>query len=360
MKALLLIPAAVICAALGFAAASCGSDEATSAGPVPSVTEPAAGGTETGAPTETAPATATTEGEDTGTGEDPDPAPITYQVWFNDGERSLRHLPDRGGTPRIGTAALESLLAGPNDFERGYGLTTAMPQGTSLLGLSIENGIASVDLTSEFESGGGTLSMQARLAQVVYTLTQFPTVKGVLLRLDGERVDVIGGEGILIDRPLRRKDFAELLPAILVTSPALVQRVANPVVVSGSANVFEANVTVEVLDSTGQGRSRARSRPLRAARAAAARIPSPSRTRSTKSRKARSSSTTTTRPAPDGLRTRCASRSRSRPLSTGEEIGERGGPNGRHDHPDRARPAIESALPCSSGPGAATRRPSPP
>jgi hypothetical protein len=251
VKALLLIPAAVICAALGFAAASCGSDDATSAGPVPSVTEPAAGTTETGAATLTAPPP-TTEDETAGTGEDPDPAPITYQVWFNDGEGLFVTYRTEVGTPRIGRAALESLLAGPNDFERGYGLTTAVPQGTRLLGLSIENEIASVDLTSEFESGGGTLSMQARLAQVVYTLTQFPTVKGVLLRLDGERVDVIGGEGIPVDRPLRRKDFAELLPAILVTGPALVQRVENPVVVSGSANVFEANVTVEVLDSTGR------------------------------------------------------------------------------------------------------------
>ena len=252
MKALLLIPAAVICAALGFAAASCGSDDATSAGPVPSVTEPVAGSTETGAATLTAPPP-TTEGETAGTGEDPDPAPITYQVWFNDSEGGLFvTYRTEAGTPRVGTAALSSLLAGPNDFERGYGLTTAVPQGTRLLGLSIENGIASVDLTSEFESGGGTLSMQARLAQVVYTLTQFPTVKSVLLSLDGERVDVIGGEGVLVDRPLRRKDFAELLPAILVTSPALVQRVESPVVVSGSANVFEANVTVEVLDSSGK------------------------------------------------------------------------------------------------------------
>jgi germination protein M len=251
VKALLLVPAAVICAALGFAAASCGSDDATSAGPVPSVTEPVAGSTETGAATLTAPPP-TTEGEATGTGETPDPAPITYQVWFNDAEGLFVTYRTEAGTPRVGTAALRSLLAGPNDFERGYGLTTAVPQGTRLLGLSIEDGIASVDLTSEFESGGGSLSMQARLAQVVYTLTQFRTVKGVLLSLDGEPVNVIGGEGVLVDRPLRRKDFADLLPAILVTSPALVQRIDNPVVVSGSANVFEANVTVAVLDSSGR------------------------------------------------------------------------------------------------------------
>ncbi|MGH3039588.1 MAG: Gmad2 immunoglobulin-like domain-containing protein, partial [Gaiellaceae bacterium] len=108
------------------------------------------------------------------------------------------------------------------------------------------------DLTSEFESGGGTLSMQMRLAQVVYTLAQFPTVEGVLFSLDGEQVDVIGGEGIVVDQPLRRRDFRDLLPAILVTSPALGQTVGNPIVIRGSANVFEANVSVEVLDASGQ------------------------------------------------------------------------------------------------------------
>ena len=37
--------------------------------------------------------------------------------------------------------------------------------------------------------------MQTRLAQVVYTLTQFPTVDGVVFSLDGEPIDVLGGEG---------------------------------------------------------------------------------------------------------------------------------------------------------------------
>jgi hypothetical protein len=93
--------------------------------------------------------------------------------------------------------------------------------------------------------------MQARLAQVVYTLTQFPTVEGVLFSLDGEPIDVLGGEGVVIDHPLTRRDYAELLPAILVTSPALNQAVGSSVVIRGSANVFEANVGIEILDQNG-------------------------------------------------------------------------------------------------------------
>jgi hypothetical protein len=90
--------------------------------------------------------------------------------------------------------------------------------------------------------------MQTRLAQIVYTITQFPTVKGVLFSLDGEPIDVLGGEGVVIDHPLTRRDYADLLPPILVTGPTFEQPVSSPVVIRGSANVFEANVTVKVLD----------------------------------------------------------------------------------------------------------------
>lgn len=247
MKALLTLLAAATVAALGFLVAACGADEATPAGPLPSVpaspetgTSPAA---TSGSETETEPGS-TTPAEPAGT--------VTYQVWFTAGESLFLVHRSQEATPRVGTAALEALLAGPDDFEQGYGLSSAVPEDTQLLGLRVEDGIAHVDLTSEFESGGGTLSMQMRLAQIVYTLTQFPTVEGVLFSLDGEQVDVIGGEGIVVDQPLGRRDFRELLPAILVTSPGLGQSVGNPVVVRGTANVFEANVSVEVLDAAGR------------------------------------------------------------------------------------------------------------
>ena len=129
--------------------------------------------------------------------------------------------------------------------------TSQIPAGTQFLGLTVADGIATVDLTSEFESGGGSASMNMRIAQVVYTLTQFPTVKGVLFELDGQRVDVLGGEGVIVDQPVTRKDYRDLVPAILVVTPQIGSRVANPVLVEGTANVFEANVSVEVVDENG-------------------------------------------------------------------------------------------------------------
>src|SRR5919109_937789 len=247
--ALIAVPAAVLVASLGFLFASCGANEAQPAGAIPSA--PAAQSATAAEPSETA---ETTEAN-TDTAPTTEPAPegrVTYQVWFAQGESLFVAYRTQEATPRVGGAAIQALLEGPSDFEQGYGLTTAVPDGTKFLGLTIADGVAHVDLSSEYESGGGTLSMSMRLAQVVYTLTQFPTVKGVVFSLDGEPIDVLGGEGIVIDHPLTRKDYAELLPAILVTRPLLGEKVGNPVTIVGTANVFEANVSVEVLDASGK------------------------------------------------------------------------------------------------------------
>ena len=244
MKALIVVPALVFAASLGFLVASCSSDgDATSAGPIPSL-EPTTDGTSEEIPTTTAEDTTET---DSGTDTEPPSSQVTYQVWFRNTDGLFVTYRTEPATSRVGTAALESLLDGPDSFEQGYGLRSAVPGDTQLLGLEIDQSIAYVDLSSEFEAGDSTASLQMRLAQVVYTLTQFPTVKGVIFRLDGQQICTPD----FCDKPMTRRDYADLVPAILVTSPALNQSVGSPVVIRGSANVFEANVGIEILDENG-------------------------------------------------------------------------------------------------------------
>jgi germination protein M len=248
MKVLLVVAGVVLAASLGFLAASCGSDgDATSAGPVPSV-DATTDGTSEEIPTTTGEET-TPSGTETeaGTETEPPSSSLTYQVWFTSADGLFVSYRTESATSRVGTTALEGLLEGPDSFEMGYGLRTEIPDGTQLLGLEIDGEIARVDLTSEFESGGGLASTQARLAQIVYTITQFPTVKGVVFSLDGQPIGVPKGESI-IDRPVTRRDYADQLPAILVTSPTLNQTVESPIVLRGTANVFEANVGIQILD----------------------------------------------------------------------------------------------------------------
>jgi hypothetical protein len=248
MKYVITTLAVILAALLGVIASSCGVGRgAESAGPV-STAEPSGDVAGTTAGTE-----ATGSGQ-TGVSSNSTGSTglVTYQVWFTRDESLFMVTRTQQATPRIGSAALEALLAGPDTREQAAAVGSQIPSGTQLLGLSVDNSVATVDLTSEFESGGGSASMNMRIAQVVYTLTQFPTVKGVLFELDGRRVDVLGGEGVIVDQPVTRKDFRSLLPAILVESPQIGERVGSPVTVSGSANVFEANVSVEVVDASGK------------------------------------------------------------------------------------------------------------
>ncbi len=154
-------------------------------------------------------------------------------------------------TPAIARAAMEALLAGPTAAERGWGLSSEVPAGTRLLGLTIDGGTARVDLSGDFEAGGGTLSMTMRLAQVVYTLTQFPTVERVVLLMDGEVVDVFGGEGIMLDEPQVRSHYEYVLPPIFLESPTPGDTITSPVRLRGTANTFEAAFMVRIKGADG-------------------------------------------------------------------------------------------------------------
>ncbi len=158
----------------------------------------------------------------------------------------------RATSSAVATDAVRALLQGPTAQERGQGLSTAIPAGTTLHGIVIKDRLATVDLSSQFGSGGGSASMKARVAQVVFTVTRFPTVDRVSFELDGKPVTALGGEGLLLDEPQTRADYEEQSPAVLVELPRWGETVAVPVGVNGTANVFEAVFFLELRDSTGK------------------------------------------------------------------------------------------------------------
>jgi hypothetical protein len=200
------------------------------------------------------PTTPATSGPSPTPGETTPPAPagtLTVQVWFTEGEHLFQGFRTQQATVAVGKAALTQLLAGPSAAERAAGVQTSVPASTDLLGLSIQDGVATVDLGGAFDDGGGSLSERMRLAQVVYTITQFPTVQGVSFQLDGKAVTTFSGQGIVLDRPQTRQDFEDVLPAIVVDAPRVGQNLSSPASISGTANVFEATVSFQVLDQNG-------------------------------------------------------------------------------------------------------------
>ena len=89
--------------------------------------------------------------------------------------------------------------------------------------VSISDGTATVALDR---------ATQDQAAEIVYTLTQFATIK---------RVDVAGRTG------LTRDDFASYVPPIFVESPAAGADVRGTFHVSGTASVFEATLVVQLV-----------------------------------------------------------------------------------------------------------------
>ncbi len=173
---------------------------------------------------------------------------------FSGNEGLVPVLREVSGTKAVATAAMRALLDGPNTVETNArpGMSTAIPAGTRLLDLSIKSGLATVDLSGAFASGGGSASVLGRLAQVVYTLTQFSTVDKVTFELDGTPVTMFSGEGVVLDHPVGRADFQDQLPAIFVDRPAWGASIGNPGRVSGLANVFEATFRVQLLNGSGR------------------------------------------------------------------------------------------------------------
>jgi hypothetical protein len=170
-------------------------------------------------------------------------APTTVLAYLVRGEKigvdGVTVTPVDGAVAR---AAIEALLAGPDAAATAGGLTTAIPTGTRLLDLALHGSVATVDLSGTFTTGGGSLSMQLRVAQVVYTLTQFPTISTVAFRINGTPVTAIGGEGIVVDPPVGRADFEGVTPQVLVESVWPGLTASSPVAFKGTANTYEAVV----------------------------------------------------------------------------------------------------------------------
>ena len=101
-------------------------------------------------------------------------------------------------------AAFNSLLAGPTE---GSGGSSAIPKETKLLGIKAEGDEVRVNLSDDFQFGGGSAGMIGRVGQVVYTATALNPNAKVYLELNGEQIEVLGGEGLELEQPLTRENF---------------------------------------------------------------------------------------------------------------------------------------------------------
>ena len=161
-------------------------------------------------------------------------------------------------TLAVARAAMIALLAGPTDDERAHNLVvgtvgTMIHPDARLLDVAIADGTATVDLSSEFlpldvdESNVDEYVLT--LAQVTYTLTQFPTVDRVAFRVDGRPQLAMEGHEGTVHPFVGRDAYFDQLPPIFLDEPAWGGMLTDPVRVAGRAQIFESQFQVALIDA---------------------------------------------------------------------------------------------------------------
>jgi hypothetical protein len=154
-------------------------------------------------------------------------------------------------TSEVAQAALNELIKGepltPDAFR-------VLPEDTRILGINIDNGLATVDFSSEvLRANVGSSGEGLGIASIVNTLTEFPTIQEVSFMVDGQvenAMDWWGHVG-LYEQPFQRDLSNVFEPAIWVTSPVKDQVITSPVTIRGNARVFEATVSFRLKDAAG-------------------------------------------------------------------------------------------------------------
>ena len=95
-------------------------------------------------------------------------------------------------TETIALASIQELLKGPTDSEKTKGYTTNINEKVKVQKLTIENSTARIDFNNQLEyQVGGSCRITAIIAQITQTLKQFPTVKDVIISIDGRTEDIL-------------------------------------------------------------------------------------------------------------------------------------------------------------------------
>lgn len=115
-------------------------------------------------------------------------------VYFLDEDRLVRQAYPVEGEPSL-RQAIGFALDNPAEGSPSN-LRTAVPPGTTLRELSLTDGVATIDLTSEINDVSGPTQKQA-FAQLVFTALDFTTVEQVRFQIDGKPVDAPTDDGNL-------------------------------------------------------------------------------------------------------------------------------------------------------------------
>jgi|GEM_PF-549873 len=175
-----------------------------------------------------------------------------YYLKSNDSEIYLvREVHTVKKSEGVARAALNELIKADPVTPGAY---RVLPAETEILGISIEDGLATVDFSGDVLNVNiGAAGEALGISSIVNSLTEFPTVQRVKFTVDGradKAMDWWGHVG-LYDQPFERELNSVYEPAIWVTAPTAGQKITGSVTIAGSARVFEASVSFRLKDAAG-------------------------------------------------------------------------------------------------------------
>lgn len=106
------------------------------------------------------------------------------------------------------TGAIKSLLNGPDLADVDNNLVSLIPSGSELLSAYVEDGVAFLSFNDAFQFNSyGADGYRGQLMQVVFTATEFPSIKSVQILIEDKVVGYLGSDGAWVGRPLTRANF---------------------------------------------------------------------------------------------------------------------------------------------------------
>jgi hypothetical protein len=151
-------------------------------------------------------------------------------------------------TVAVAAAAMRELVAG---VTQDRALSTLAPPGTRVLGVDLDDGLLTVDLSGQVGNRPADAGGEETFAQqLAWTGTQFDSVDAVRLLVDGAQISDLWGE-VDWSQPVRPDPLAQ--SPIVIEAPRWGEHVAaGPLELRGTANVFEATVALRLIAPGGR------------------------------------------------------------------------------------------------------------
>ncbi|HYE82519.1 MAG TPA: GerMN domain-containing protein [Clostridia bacterium] len=132
-------------------------------------------------------------------------------LYYKDNENFLvpvmRYIPK--GDLGVAKTALSALIYSPEKAQdlSAAGLTPTLPMGTKIIGAVIkDSGLAIIDFSEEFLNFSSDKAEELGIKAIVYTLTEFPNINSVEIRVDGKAIEEMP-KGTKLESGLRRTEI---------------------------------------------------------------------------------------------------------------------------------------------------------